>query len=136
MVDFGLAGFLEKFETRFGQKATTALLFLIGLAIASVCINTFYSMAIRPVFSSLASIWNGQQLSISGYWDLLKNVVILILILALAWSIWRNILFKKQSVQNFDTTINMIVELISVLQPTPDQVKKIEAISWMPKKRH
>jgi|GEM_PF-6789741 len=134
MVDFGLAGFLDKFEERFGKKATTGLLLLIGVAIASVCINTFYSMAVRPVFSSIASIWSGQAFGISGYWDLLKSVVILILVLALASSIWRNILFKKQSVKNMDTIGKMIGELIAAVHLTPDQINNLRTqVSWMPK---
>ena len=115
MVDFGLAGFLEKFEGRFGQRATTALLFLIGLAIASVCINTFYSMAVRPVFNSLASIWNSQAFSLGGYWDLLKNVTILILVLALTSSVLRNMLFKRQFAKTMETTIDMINEKVKGL---------------------
>ena len=91
MVDFGLAGFLDKFEERFGKRATTALLALIALAIASVCINTFYGMAVRPVFMSLASLWQSTVPSFSNYWDLFKNLTILVLAVALAVSVLRNV---------------------------------------------
>ena len=127
MVDFGLAGFLEKFEARFGSKATTSLLFLIGIAVAAVCVNTFYSMAVKPVFTSIAVIWNSQSFSISGYWDLLRDVVILMLVLALAGSFWRILLIKKQSIKNMQLLTKIMIETILAGQPSPEQLKKLEA---------
>jgi hypothetical protein len=38
-MDFGLARFLEMFEERFGRRATTALLALIGLAVTAYSIK-------------------------------------------------------------------------------------------------
>ncbi len=53
MMDFGFAGFLDKFEAKFGSRVTTCLLFLIGVAIATFCVNILYTMAVDPLLSSI-----------------------------------------------------------------------------------
>jgi len=48
-LDFGFARFLEIFEQRFGKAPTTALLVLIGLAVAAVCLQLIVDNVLKPV---------------------------------------------------------------------------------------
>jgi hypothetical protein len=48
-MDFGVDGFLDKFEKHFGELATKALLILIGLAIAAVCIGAIWQWLVSPL---------------------------------------------------------------------------------------
>ena len=50
-MDFGIEGFLEKFEKHFGPRATKALLLLVGLAVASVCLATIAKFLVVPVLA-------------------------------------------------------------------------------------
>jgi hypothetical protein len=50
-MDIGLGKFLEMFEERFGRKATTALLFMIGLGVLAVVIPPIYEHLIMPLYS-------------------------------------------------------------------------------------
>jgi hypothetical protein len=50
-LDLGFGGFLEKFEEHFGRGWTKALLTLIGLAIASVCIGIVWQYLVAPVLT-------------------------------------------------------------------------------------
>ncbi len=45
-MDFGISRFLEMFEERFGRRATTALLALIGIAIAAWGLQTIIGMVV------------------------------------------------------------------------------------------
>lgn len=49
-MDFGLDKFIEMFEARFGKKATTALLILIGAGIASAMVNLIVRDLIIPLY--------------------------------------------------------------------------------------
>lgn len=48
-MEFGLGKFLEMFEERFGKKATTYLLALIGLGISSWMVKLIFTNAIWPL---------------------------------------------------------------------------------------
>lgn len=58
IMDFGFAGFLEKFEESFGPKWTKALIALIALTVVVVCISLIISQGIIPIYNWLAEIFS------------------------------------------------------------------------------
>ena len=52
MMDFGFGAFLEKFEQRFGNFATTILLGLIGLTVVTACMSLIYKTAMEPAIAT------------------------------------------------------------------------------------
>lgn len=50
LMDFGFGNFLDKFEGRFGRRATTALLGIIGLGVVSVVTNLVATNVIIPIY--------------------------------------------------------------------------------------
>ena len=59
IMDFGVDGFLDKFEKHFGALATKALLILIALAIVSVCVGAIWQWLVSPtmVFFNTPKRW-------------------------------------------------------------------------------
>jgi hypothetical protein len=64
-VDIGLGRFLEMFEERFGRKATTALLAIIGLGVTAFMLSLIWEHLIIPLYS-LAGIVIGKPHSPTG----------------------------------------------------------------------
>ncbi len=56
LMDFGLDKFIEMFEARFGKKATTALLILIGAGIASAMVNLIVRDLIIPLYDVILGL--------------------------------------------------------------------------------
>jgi hypothetical protein len=50
-MDFGLGRFLEMFEERFGRRVTTALLALVGIAIAVFCLHLVFEGFLLPIYA-------------------------------------------------------------------------------------
>jgi hypothetical protein len=48
-MDFGLDGYLDKFEKHFGSGWTKALLILIGLAITGACLGVIWTFIVAPI---------------------------------------------------------------------------------------
>ena len=48
-MDFGFDGFLNKFEEHFGKGWTKALLVLIGITVASLCLAVIWRYLISPI---------------------------------------------------------------------------------------
>jgi hypothetical protein len=64
-VDIGLGRFLEMFEERFGRKATTALLAIIGLGVTAFMLSLIWEHLVIPLYS-LAGIVIGKPHSPIG----------------------------------------------------------------------
>lgn len=63
MMEFGLGSFLEKFETRFGSRATSCLLVLIALAASAICVNVIATYAIIPAIDLIEKMVSSDQVS-------------------------------------------------------------------------
>lgn len=48
-MDLGFGGFLEKFEEHFGKGWTKALLVLIGMTVATICLAIIWRYLIAPI---------------------------------------------------------------------------------------
>jgi len=125
MVDFGFAGFLDKFEERFGKAATTVLLFSIGLAVISVCLSTFYIQAVVPVYSAIIRIWESHTFNFEGYWDLTRSFIILVLV----------VLCVQNAVQAFRNLIRLKEifkggrKIVALEKQLEDQITRLNAKS-------
>jgi hypothetical protein len=69
-MDFGLSGFVEMFEKRFGQLPTTVLVALIGLALACLSIKTVVEIAILPFIGLVRDLATHSPVS---WWSLLTQ---------------------------------------------------------------
>ena len=96
MFDLGISGFIDKVEARFGRFAANVLLLLIVLTIAAICLNTLYTMILLPLITSLHAVLVTNAFSFSSYWDILKNILILILAGVLAFNFIKSYKPKKQ----------------------------------------
>jgi membrane protein implicated in regulation of membrane protease activity len=114
MFDLGISGFIEKVETRFGRWVANILLLLIVLTIAAICLNTLYTMIVLPLIEALHAVLVTQTFSFSSYWDILKNITILILAGVLAFNFIKSYKPKKQReeerelIKKFDSAIEDI----------------------------
>jgi hypothetical protein len=76
-MDFGLNRFLEMFEERFGRRLTTALLALMGLAVASVSVSLIYANIALPAWQFLTALYFALKLPSSpspNFLDLVGKV--------------------------------------------------------------
>ena len=96
MFDLGISGFIDKVEARFGRFAANVLLLLIVLTIAAICLNTLYTMILLPLITSLHAVLVTNAFSFGSYWDILKNILILILAGVLAFNFIKSYKPKKQ----------------------------------------
>src|ERR1700730_1980150 len=55
-VDIGLGRFLEMFEERFGRKATTGLLAIIGLGVTAFMLSLIWEHLITPLYSLAGAV--------------------------------------------------------------------------------
>jgi hypothetical protein len=93
-MDFGLSRIVEMFEDRFGRFAATALIALIGLALACVSIKTIAEVAVWPVISLVRDIATRHPVSLESIlsrndftgWNvaavILTNVSIMVILVA------------------------------------------------------
>lgn len=51
VMDLGFSGVIEKFEEHWGKRLTRALLMLIGLGVAAVCMGAIWEWLISPLLS-------------------------------------------------------------------------------------
>lgn len=124
MMDFGFAGFLDKFESRFGSKVTTILLTLIGLAIAVFCVNILYTMAIQPLLSALSEMVANKSVNITNLWDFIKNVAVLGVVVVLAANI-RNAI----DIRNKRRTVDSILGAAEIQQQKSEkQITQLDSV--------
>lgn len=56
-MDLGIDRLVEMFEERFGRRAGTAILALIGLAVVGLTLKTIYETMLLPLANVIASTW-------------------------------------------------------------------------------
>jgi hypothetical protein len=56
-MDVGIDRLIEMFEERFGRRAATALLFLIGLGVVALAIHSFVTLLVLPTVRWSQPIW-------------------------------------------------------------------------------
>jgi hypothetical protein len=83
MMDFGFAGFLDKFEKRFGERLTWWLLLLLALAVACFAVNMVFTFGIKPAYDGLVLLFSSPRLSWGDFTSVLSDAVTLISIVAL-----------------------------------------------------
>ena len=121
MFDLGISGFIEKVETRFGRWMASVLLLLIVLTIAAICLNTLYTMIVLPLVESLHAVLVTQAFSFGSYWDILKNITILILAGVLAFNFIKSYKPKKQREEEQE----LINKLESALEDVKNALKDV-----------
>ncbi|MGB6537394.1 MAG: hypothetical protein WBF58_15695 [Xanthobacteraceae bacterium] len=80
-MDFGLARFLEMFEERFGRRATTALLAVIGLAVFGYCVRLILETTIY-FYGDITSALHVTDTSITA---LVLRILTIIMELFIIW---------------------------------------------------
>jgi hypothetical protein len=129
MMDLGLGRFFEMFEDRFGRRATTVLLALVGLAIASLSVGLVWEHIISPIFGIVANFPH-----ITTEWMYVSQREILIDTALIAWvallyysirNIWRlKMAQQRWDIENalsaqFEARINRLEEAVTELSKDP-----------------
>ena len=83
-MEFGFGSFLDKFEARFGKAPTTALLFLMALAVASFCVNVAATFVIGPTISLIQAWVSDDPETRASITETVKTVFNLLLFVIIA----------------------------------------------------
>lgn len=94
-MDLGLGGFIEKFEAYLGKRATFLLLLIIGLAVASYCLDLIYRIAIKPVYDLVRQAIDTQVFDIYFFTGIATNLSFLLLVIIVASNIATSVFSLK-----------------------------------------
>lgn len=135
-MELGIGKFLEMFEERFGQKTTTGLLALIGLAVATLAISTIAKFIKESYDFIKALIAN--DVALGSVLSLLTQICIMVIIYFVIYFIFSKLLaYKMKGVEEYfesarlkfkavEETHNQTVNILAKTEELLEESKRIK----------